>query len=116
MDKNSSTLLMQEPNLASWKCKKIVEQVREFEAKLDNDHEVGMRFVSLGSSCIMAVTAISYQNPDLLYFYGMLDGRDAQIIQHVSQINFLLTSVPRSNTSPPARPIGFVIPESDKDY
>lgn len=92
---------------ADWKYKKIMEEIANFESNLDDDHEVALRLASFGSSITMIVTSISYQNPDMLYFYGFVNGRDAQLIQHVSQLNFLITSVEREDKSTPVRRIGF---------
>lgn len=62
----------------------------------------------------MNVTSIGYQNPDMLYFYGFINGKDAQLIQHINQLNFLITSVERTDKSKPARRIGFTISDDDK--
>lgn len=94
-------------NLADWKYEKIIEQIRDFEQNLDNEHEVAIRLASFGSSITMIVTDIGYQNPDILYFYGFVNGKDAQLIQHTSQLNFLITSIEKEDKSKPARRIGF---------
>ena len=94
-------------SLADWKYEKIMEEIAEYEAKLDNDHEIALRLASFGSSTVMVVTSVGYQNPDMLYFYGFVNGKDAQLIQHVSQLNFLITSVEREDKTKPARRIGF---------
>ena len=94
-------------NLADWKYEKIIEQIRDFEQNLDDEHEVAVRLASFGSSITMIVTDISYQNPDILYFYGFVNGKDAQLIQHTSQLNFLITSIEKEDKSKPARRIGF---------
>ena len=94
-------------NLADWKYEKITEQIRDFEQNLDDEHEVAVRLASFGSSITMIVTDISYQNPDILYFYGFVNGKDAQLIQHTSQLNFLITSIEKEDKSKPARRIGF---------
>lgn len=52
-------------HLASWHCAKIIEQIRAFEANLDRQHEVALRFASG-----LSVTAIGCQDPDMLYFSG----------------------------------------------
>ena len=92
-------------SLADWKYEKIMEEIAEYEAKLDNDHEIALRLASFGSSTVMVVTSVGYQNPDMLYFYGFVNGKDAQLIQHVSQLNFLITSVEREDKTKPARRI-----------
>lgn len=67
----------------------------------------------------MSVTDIGYQNPDILYFYGFVDGKEAQLIQHISQLNFLITSIEKEDKEKPARRIGFALPtlqdESDEE-
>ena len=52
---------------------------------------------------------IGYQNPDILYFYGYVNGKTSQLIQHISQLNFLITSVEKEDKSKPPRRIGFSI-------
>lgn len=101
-------------NMADWKYEKIMEQIHDFEKTLDDKHEIALKLASFGSSITMAVTEIGYQNPDLLYFYGFVNGVDAQLIQHINQLNFLLTSVEQEDKSKPPRRIGF-IPSSNAD-
>lgn len=86
---------------------KVMVQIRDFEAVLDKDHEVGIALAAFGAPTVMAVESLGYQNPDILYFYGVVNGRPAQLIQHVSQLNFLLTSVDRTDPTKPPRRIGF---------
>lgn len=50
----------------------------------------------------------------MLYFYGFVDGQPAQLIQHMSQLNFLITSVEKVDKDKPARRIGFALPTLDK--
>lgn len=92
---------------ADWKYKKIIENIRDFEQDLDNEHEIAIQLSSFGSSITMIVTDIGYQNPDMLYFYGYVNGKYSQLIQHTSQLNFLITSVEREDKNIPARRIGF---------
>lgn len=100
--------------LADWKYENVVEQIKGFQDQLDEDHEVGLLLTAFGTSVLMQVTDIGYQNPDLLYFYGYVNGTKAQLIQHSSQLNFLLTSVEKEDKSKPARRIGFELPGSSK--
>lgn len=96
--------------LADWKYEKIMEQIHDFEETLDAEHEIALRLASFGSSITMIVTEIGYQNPDILYFYGFVDGKYSKLIQHSSQLNFLITSIEREDKTKPARRIGFDIP------
>ena len=101
-------------NMADWKYEKLVEQIKEFEEILDDDHEIALKLASFGSSVVMSVTDIGYQNPDILYFYGFVEGKE-QLIQHISQLNFLITFVEREDKTKPARRIGFALPTINND-
>lgn len=100
-------------NMADWKFEKLIEQVKDFEEDLDDNHEVALKLASFGSSVVMYVVTIGYQNPDMLYFYGFVDGQPAQLIQHMSQLNFLITSVEKIDKDKPPRRIGFDLPTLD---
>ena len=95
--------------LADWKYEKIMEEIYNFEQELDDENEIALRLASFGSSITMIVTNIGYQNPDILYFYGYVNGKTSQLIQHISQLNFLITSVEKEDKSKPPRRIGFSI-------
>lgn len=118
MDKLSSiaaNISVRDYNHADWKYEKIMEQIRDFEETLDNEHEIALMLASFGSSITMSVFEIGYQNPDILYFYGFVNGTEAQLIQHMNQLNFLLTSVEREDKSKPARRIGFIASDDAED-
>ena len=94
---------LSDPHMADWKYKKIKEQIKQFEDGLDNDHEIAICLASFGTAIKMAVHDIGFQNPD---------DQEAQLIQHMSQLNFLLLAVPKPNPAAPPRRIGFT---SDQD-
>ena len=104
---NFSTLLSHD--YADWKYEKIIEEIQTFENSLDNEHEIAISLASFGKSITMVVTNIGYQNPDLLYFYGFINRKKSQLIQHTSQLNFLIMSVEREDKTKPARRIGFSV-------
>lgn len=85
----------------------IKQYIQEFEASLDADHEVGLLLTNFGQTMLMEVTHIWYEKSVLMVFHGYVNGRKSTLIQHISQLNFLLTSVPR-NPERPSRKIGFV--------
>lgn len=103
-----ASLDIRDYNLADWKYEKIMEEIRDFENELDDEHEIALNLASFGSFITMSVVDIGYQNPDILYFYGYVNGKYSQLIQHSSQLNFLLTSVEREDKTKPARRIGFL--------
>lgn len=77
-----------------------------FEKSLDSEHEVGIWLTHLGHSVLMQVTEIRCEEPVLMVFKGFVEGREATLIQHINQLNFLLTSVPKEPDRP-KRKIGF---------
>jgi hypothetical protein len=93
-------------NMASWQYEKLAEQITEFQNALDDSQEIGLMFASFGQPIMMLVESIGYQNPNLLYFYGYVNGREAQLIQHMNQLNFLLT-VQKVEAGRKPRRIGF---------
>lgn len=98
-------------SLASDKYEKIIDEIADFENELDNEHEIALKLASFGSSITMNVISIGFQNPDILCFYGYVNNKYSQLIQHMSQLNFLMTSVERQDKSKPARRIGFQVPD-----
>jgi hypothetical protein len=98
---------------ASGYFKSLVYMIAEFEQELDHDHEIGVKLVSFGQTITFHVEAIGYWNPYLLRFFGKLDnGNPVELIQHVSQINFLLVAVNKKDPERPARRIGFELIKS----
>lgn len=80
--------------------------IMNFEKSLDAEHEVGIWLTHLGHSVLMQVTEIRCEEPVLMVFKGYVDGREATLIQHINQLNFLLTSIPKEPDRP-KRKIGF---------
>ncbi len=105
------SLAIDEYSLAEHKFNYIRKSVTDFESKLDNSNEICLKLVSFGNLTTLDVDCIGYQNPDMLYFEGYMNGQRAKIIQHMSQINLLLTSVPKEIPDVPSRKIGFMTSE-----
>lgn len=95
-------------NLADYAHELIMEEIRAFEEGLDENHEVAIKLTSFGQSITLAVTDIGYANPSTLFFYGFVGDQQATLIQHMSQLNFLLLAVPKEDPEKPARRIGFI--------
>lgn len=81
--------------------------IKEFQAGLDDKHDVGILLTNFGSSILMNVTEVGFEDPSLMIFKGYVNGNMSTLIQHVSQLNFLLTSVPKA-PDVPKRKIGFI--------
>lgn len=93
----------------------LMKEIKDFESELDENEEVALQLASFGQSVLMQVTEIGYHNPSLIFFYGYVNNQWSQLIQHVSQLNFLLTTIPKADPSKPPRRIGFFIEESDSE-
>lgn len=103
-------------NLASDYVKRLVEYMNDYEAGLDEQHEVGLKLVNFSQTLTLHVLNIGYYNPGLVCFYcNTLDGEPAQLVQHISQISFLLTSVQRMDMTQPKRRIGFCTSSEDSE-
>lgn len=71
----------------------IKRYVEEFEASLDKEHEVGLLLTNFGQSVLMNVTQIGFEKSVLMVFKGFVNGQEATLIQHINQINFMLTNI-----------------------
>lgn len=87
----------------------IKKYIRDFENSLDEDHEVGMLLTNFGHSVLMQVTQIGYEKSVMMVFRGYVNGNEATLLQHINQLSFLLTAIPRDEDKP-KHSIGFVNP------
>lgn len=103
-------------HLADYQYEIIKNAIIEFENSLDQEHEIALKLSSFGQTILLNVTDLGYSNPSLIHFYGYLDnGSRVELIQHVSQINFLLVAVPKPNPNDPPRRIGFSLENSEHE-
>ena len=108
-----STKALRNYNLADYSYEVIIERIKEFEDALDNDHEVALQLASFGQSITLSVVDIGYSNPSTLVFHGYVGDQPATLIQHMSQLNFLLLAVKKADPEKPPRRIGFESPSED---
>lgn len=102
-------------HLADYQYEIIMKSIADFESELDDNQEIAIMLASFGQSILMRVTDIGYSNPSLIHFYGYVNEQKSELIQHVSQLSFLLTAVQKADSDRPARRIGFTINESEDD-
>ncbi|MCQ0970672.1 DUF6173 family protein [Paracoccus sp. TK19116] len=82
-------------------------RVKHFQENLPQDHELGIRLANFGGGAPVHVRGMAFRNPNIIEFYGLLDGRQyVAVVQHVSQLNFMLMAVPPAREAEPYR-IGF---------
>lgn len=78
----------------------IKRHILDFQQSLDAEHDVALLLTNFGSSVVMGVTSIGYERSVIMVFKGYVNGRMSTLIQHVSQLNFLLTSVSKEPDKP----------------
>lgn len=84
----------------------IKKYVLDFQRQLDNEHDIGVMLTNFGNTVVMEITEIGYEKSVLMVFRGFVNGRKATLIQHINQLNFMLTTVPKPKEKP-HRTIGF---------
>ena len=94
-------------NIAEWTYKRLGKYINDFEASLDDEHEIGARLVSFGQEVIFHIQDIGFYGPDIINFDGINQtGKKVQLIQHISQLSVLLVAMEKLNEKP--RRIGFI--------
>lgn len=88
----------------------IKKYIQDFENNLDSEHNVGVILTNFGQSVTMIVDKITYEKSVILVFKGWVNGNYSTLIQHINQLNFLLTAMP-IEPEQPKRKIGFSVPE-----
>ncbi len=107
---------LNEKSEAEWAYERLILYLRKFEEGLDSEHEVAVGFA--GSDVgVLRIEGLGFFAPDIVTFYGQDgDGQKLQLIQHVSQLNVLLSAVPKTSSEGEARRIGFrLVQELEND-
>ncbi len=88
--------------------KQLVKRITDFEKNLKNNEEIGAYLAAFGKEILIHIENVGYQDPYFVIFQGKLsDESEAQLIQHVSQINVLLVATKIEEGKKPKR-IGFL--------
>ncbi|MFT5630335.1 MAG: hypothetical protein ACI82I_000206 [Gammaproteobacteria bacterium] len=101
---------------AQWAYERIIMYIKKFEETLDNDHEVGLGFAG-GDAGVIKIEGLGYFDPDIVTYFGTNGaGAKTQLIQHVSQLNVMLTASPKHIDQAEPNRIGFQLAqELDRD-
>ena len=87
----------------------LYDEIQRYQQNLPDEEDVAMMLVSFGQSMTILVKGIGYSGYSLVCFHGEdTSGKPMELIQHVQQLNFLLTVVQKPEPELPKRPIGFV--------
>lgn len=100
---------IQEGSVAQIVAQNIFEEIVRYQSKLPEKDDVVMCIVQQNQSTIIHVDSIGYIGYNIIRFGGLDNsGKPLELLQHVSQLNFLLRVEPKPNSEVPKRRIGFV--------
>lgn len=100
---------IQEGSVAQIVAQNIYEEIVRYQSQLPEDNDVAMSVVQFGQSTTIFVDSIGYIGYNIIRFGGLgSSGKPMELLQHVSQLNFLLMVVPKAEPEVPKRRIGFV--------
>ena len=104
-----SSATIQEECIAQIVAENLYNEIINFQSNLPETEDVAMSVVKFNESITLFVDSIGYIGYNLIRF-GRKDslGKPMELIQHVSQLNFLLMVVPKVEPEAPKRKIGFV--------
>ena len=88
-------------------CARLENVFQEFEEALKPDEEIGLALSSFGAIRQIIVLGVIACGPNMLIIKGEENGHPVSLVQHISQMNFLLIAVPRACPDEPRRKIGF---------
>jgi len=92
---------------AQWAYERIILYLKNFEEQLDADHEAAMGYTG-GDAGVLRIEGMGYFDPDIVTFYGTDPaGGKTQLIQHVTQLNVMLRTVPKAAEAAEPNRIGF---------
>ncbi|KPP84010.1 MAG: hypothetical protein HLUCCA08_00715 [Rhodobacteraceae bacterium HLUCCA08] len=92
---------------ARWAYERLILYIKNFEDRLDADHEVAMGFAG-DTTGVLRIEGLGYFDPDLITFYGSdATGTRTQLIQHVTQLSVMLRALPRPRDKAEPVRIGF---------
>jgi len=98
---------LEQKSPAEWAYERMVLYIKDFEEKLDSDHEVGMGFTG-GDVGTLKIQGMGYFAPDILTFHGEdPNGAKVQLVQHISQLSVMLVAAPKQHEQSEPNRIGF---------
>lgn len=100
---------------AEWAYQRLILYIQNFEKTLNAEEEVAMGFTDTGAG-VLRIEGIGYFDPDIVTFYGTdQTGARLQLVQHVSQLNVILRTMPKASEAAEPRRIGFRLAEALDD-
>lgn len=89
-------------------AEQIHQAIVKFQSSLPEEDDVAVSLVQFNTSTTILVERIDYIGYTTICFHGTdSTGKPLELLQHISQLNFLLTVVPKPKPEMPRRHIGF---------
>lgn len=102
--------VIQEGSTAQIIAENLYQEILNYQSSLPDTEDVAMLIVNFNEATTILVDSIGYIGYNLVRFGGKDNsGKPLELIQHVSQLNFLLKVVPKLEPEAPKRKIGFVL-------
>ena len=95
-------------NSAEAISQRLFEAIRAYQYSLPDKEDVALQVVTFGSNTTILVERIGYIGSNLVVFGGKdSSGKLLELIQHISQLSFLMMVAPKPAVEEPKRQIGF---------
>lgn len=79
----------------------LMAKIEDFQKSLSDTEEVGIRLANFGEAAQLHIRSIGFKNPNLIEFHGVnSDDHEVTLVQHVSQLNFLIIALKPINNEP----------------
>ena len=99
---------IQEGSTAEVVAHQLYQSIIQYQASLPNTEDVAIMWVQFNESITILVESIGYIGYTMISFHGKdTKGNPIELIQHISQLNFLLTTASKPEPETPKRKIGF---------
>ncbi|WP_282007982.1 DUF6173 family protein [Brevundimonas aveniformis] len=99
-------------NPAEWAFVRLSRLIQDFEKQLDENSEIGALMANGPGDAAFAIRDLGFWGPDFILFMGVNSvGRPIRLVQHYTQVNVLLSAVPKQKPEEPPRRIGFALQE-----
>lgn len=99
---------IQEDSTAENVAYQLYQAIIQYQESLPNTEDVAIMWVQFNESVTILVESIGYIGYTMISFHGKdTKGNPIELIQHISQLNFLLTTASKPEPETPKRRIGF---------
>lgn len=99
---------IQNENTAPVIAQKLYETLCSYQESLPDEDDMVLAVAHFGETVNIIVNKVGYIGYNLIVFYGEDSyGKPQKLIQHINQLDFLLSAQPKEIPEAPRRQIGF---------